>query len=237
MNNLNNSKPTRLSKVYFTWVIRDFGSAEWFHSLLEAIEDQDTQNRIEINIYLTAKIKEDDMNNIIVRLSHPLFLPNGLISEPDRMLFNAHDVVQVQDVGGEKDAITSLRSPTHFGRPNWDKVFSSLVDKHPETDVGVVRVHTLTSAASQSNSIRAPLQFFCGPPVLSGQLHQLCNKYSDPGTGGTRFFFGKGTFSRFVSRPCSNVIIVMSLFPQRTFKAKSRTFRPLLVFLSGRFTR
>ena len=54
--------------VRYCWVIRDFGSAEWFHSLLQAIEEQDTQNRIEINIYLTAKIKEDDMNNIIVRL-------------------------------------------------------------------------------------------------------------------------------------------------------------------------
>lgn len=53
-------------QVYFTWVIRDYGTAEWFHSLLHAIEEQDTQNRIEINIYLTAKIKEDDMNNIIV---------------------------------------------------------------------------------------------------------------------------------------------------------------------------
>ena len=48
------------------WVIRDFGTAEWFHSLLHAIEEQDTQGRIEINIYLTAKIKDDDMTNIIV---------------------------------------------------------------------------------------------------------------------------------------------------------------------------
>ena len=46
----------------------------------------------------------------------------------------------VQDVGAEKDAITSLRAPTHFGRPNWDRVFASIADKHPETDVGVVRV-------------------------------------------------------------------------------------------------
>ncbi|KAI0296920.1 NADPH oxidase [Multifurca ochricompacta] len=142
MNNFNNSKPTRLSKVYFTWVIRDFGSAEWFHSLLHAIEEQDTQNRIEINIYLTAKIKEDDMNNIIV-----------------------------QDVGAEKDAITSLRAPTHFGRPNWDRVFPSIAEKRPDTDVGV---------------------FFCGPSVLSRQLHQMCNKYSTP--NGTRFFFGKENF-------------------------------------------
>jgi hypothetical protein len=109
MNNFNASKPTRLSKVYFTWVIRDFGTAEWFHSLLHAIEEQDTQNRIEINIYLTGKIKDDDMTNIIV-----------------------------SDVGAEKDAITNLRAPTHFGRPNWDRVFTSIVEKHPETDVGVV---------------------------------------------------------------------------------------------------
>jgi NADPH oxidase len=142
MNNFNNSKPTRLSKVYFTWVIRDFGAAEWFHSLLHAIEEQDTMNKIEINIYLTAKIKEDDVNNIIV-----------------------------QDVGAEKDAITALRAPTHFGRPNWDRVFSSVVEKHPQTDVGV---------------------FFCGPPVLSKTLHQMSNKYSEP--GGTRFFFGKENF-------------------------------------------
>ncbi|OCH90477.1 NADPH oxidase [Obba rivulosa] len=142
MNHLNNSKPTRLSKVYFTWVIRDFGSAEWFHSLLHAIEEQDTQNRIEINIYLTAKIKEDDMNNIIV-----------------------------QDVGAEKDAITSLRAPTHFGRPNWDRVFSSIAEKHPETDVGVL---------------------FCGAPAIGRALHVCSNKYSTP--DGTRFHYGKENF-------------------------------------------
>jgi len=71
MNNLHHSHPTQLSKVYFTWVIRDYGSAEWFHSLLHAIEEQDTQNGIEINIYLTARIKEDDMTNIYVYLLLP----------------------------------------------------------------------------------------------------------------------------------------------------------------------
>lgn len=67
MNHLNKSEPTRLSKVYFVWVIRDFGSAEWFHSLLHAIEEQDLEGRIEISIHLTAKLKDDDMNNILVR--------------------------------------------------------------------------------------------------------------------------------------------------------------------------
>ena len=130
MNNFNNAKPTRLSKVYFTWVIRDFGVAEWFHSLLHAIEEKDVENRIEINIYLTAKIKEDDMNNIYVRAVLPLLYHSIHLT----LLYS----LQVQDVGADKDAITSLRAPTHFGRPNWDRVFSSIVEKHPETDVGVV---------------------------------------------------------------------------------------------------
>jgi len=142
MNKFESSQPTRLSKVYFTWVIRDFGSAEWFHSLLHAIEEADTRNRIEINIYLTATIKVDDLNNIYV-----------------------------QDVGAEQDAVTTLRAPTHYGRPNWDRVFSSISEKHPETDVGV---------------------FFCGPPVLSNMLHVKSNEYSTP--GGTRFFYGKENF-------------------------------------------
>ncbi|KAJ7603133.1 ferric reductase NAD binding domain-containing protein [Roridomyces roridus] len=139
MNNFSSAKPTRLSRsvVYFTWVIRDFGTAEWFHSLLHAIETQDTQNRIEINIYLTARIKEDDMNNIIV-----------------------------QDVGAEKDAITSLRAPTHFGRPNWDKIFTSITAKK--------RVGCRCAIAKA--------------------LHEKSNQYSSPNNEGTRFFFGKENF-------------------------------------------
>jgi hypothetical protein len=152
MNNFNHSSPTRLSKVYFVWVIRDFGTAEWFHSLLHAIEEQDTQNRIEISIYLTAKLKEDDMQNIYV-----------------------------SEVGAERDAITSLRAPTHFGRPNWDRVFGGLVDKHPDTDIGV---------------------FFCGPPVLSNSLHSMSVKYSS--AKGSRFFYGKGTLS-FIITPLESV--------------------------------
>lgn len=39
---------TRLRKVYFLWVCRDFGSFEWFRSLLLAIEAQDMDHQIEI---------------------------------------------------------------------------------------------------------------------------------------------------------------------------------------------
>jgi hypothetical protein len=50
----------------------------------------------------------------------------------------------------------------------WDRVFDSIANKHPDTDCGV---------------------FFCGPPVLSKQLHEMSNKYTSP--MGCRFFFGK----------------------------------------------
>ena len=42
-------KKTRLRKVYFFWICRDFGSFEWFRSLLLAIEAQDLANYIEIH--------------------------------------------------------------------------------------------------------------------------------------------------------------------------------------------
>jgi NADPH oxidase len=42
-------KRTRLQKVYFFWVCRDFGSFEWFRSLLLAIEAQDMSQQIEIH--------------------------------------------------------------------------------------------------------------------------------------------------------------------------------------------
>jgi hypothetical protein len=103
--------------------------------------------------------------------------------------------ILVNDVGAEVDAITSLRAPTYFGRPNvspsylslthavslppvadrdsmltpqWDRVFESIADKHPDTDCGV---------------------FFCGPTGLGETLKGMSNKYTSP--MGCRFFFGK----------------------------------------------
>ncbi len=54
------------ARSYFFWICRDFGSFEWFRSLLLAIEAQDVDNRIEIHTYLTAKIKADDATNIMI---------------------------------------------------------------------------------------------------------------------------------------------------------------------------
>jgi NADPH oxidase 2 len=161
-------KKTRLRKVYFFWVCRDFGSFEWFRSLLLAIEAQDLDNHIEIHTvslyplpsrsnpspplffvlslltlrqYLTAQIKPDDATNIMIN-----------------------------DVNSDRDAITGLRAPTNFGRPNWDMVFRSIRKLHSPAEAGV---------------------FFCGPKVLGSQLHIKCNMYSEPGFN---FVWGKENF-------------------------------------------
>ncbi|RPA98828.1 hypothetical protein L873DRAFT_1789958 [Choiromyces venosus 120613-1] len=134
-------KKTRLHKVYFFWICRDFGSFEWFRSLLLAIEAQDIGHLIEIHTYLTAKIKPDDATNIMIN-----------------------------DANAEKDAITGLRAPTNFGRPNWDTVFKSIRAIHKPAEVGV---------------------FFCGPKPLGSTLHVKCNQYSEPGFS---FVWGKENF-------------------------------------------
>ena len=51
--------------------------------------------------------------------------------------------------------LTLYTSCTQYGRPKWDRVFSSIASAHPATKVGV---------------------FFCGPPALSSTLHKMCLK-------------------------------------------------------------
>ncbi|KAI4125410.1 MAG: hypothetical protein LQ338_004272 [Usnochroma carphineum] len=132
---------TRLRKVYFFWVCRDYGSFEWFRSLLMAIEAQDMDSHIEIHTYLTASIQSDDAENIMIN-----------------------------DASAETDTITGLRTPTNFGRPNWDAIFRGIRKIHAPAEAGV---------------------FFCGPKPLGSQLHIKCNMYTAPDF---RFVWGKENF-------------------------------------------
>lgn len=73
----------------------------------------------------------------------------------------------------ERDAVTGLAQKTFYGRPNWDSIFAKMRDKHARTRVGV---------------------FFCGPAVLSDQLHTMCNKYSSDVVGDVHFVYNKENF-------------------------------------------
>ncbi|OAP62300.1 hypothetical protein AYL99_04503 [Fonsecaea erecta] len=133
---------TRLRKVYFFWVCRDFGSLEWFKSLLTAIESEDKCHAIEIHAYLTAKITAAQASNIVLN-------------------------------SGDTDAITGLRTPTNYGRPNWDMVFRAIRKIHWPGECGV---------------------FFCGPKGLGAELHVKCNMYTEAGDQGYSFVWGKENF-------------------------------------------
>lgn len=138
------SKQTRLCKVYFFWICRDKEAFEWFQSLLSVIEQEDTSQIIEINTFLTGKLKGDEILNLTLNYE-----------------------------AGKEDALTGLRSPTQFGRPNFGQIFYTLTQQHRATDIGV---------------------FFCGPKPLSKSLNLYCNQFSQSGPDGTKFHYNKENF-------------------------------------------
>ncbi|POY69925.1 hypothetical protein BMF94_7057 [Rhodotorula taiwanensis] len=138
------AEPLKLRKVYFFWVSREPASFEWFQSLLEAIEAQDADNLIEIYSYMTGHLGAGEIGNIFTN-----------------------------DVGTDRDAITGLRAPTHYGRPDWDRIFASIAAEHVATSVGV---------------------FCCGPAALSSTLHKMSLKHTSGQRGAARFVYHKERF-------------------------------------------
>ncbi|KAI9142397.1 ferric reductase NAD binding domain-containing protein [Paraphysoderma sedebokerense] len=140
---MNPTSVMKLRKVYFYWICRDKEAFEWFQDLLVALETEELENFLEINTYLTAPLKPNEIRNVIL------------------------------NTGNKKDAVTGLKSPTLFGRPNFDDIFEKIRTCHQGTDIGV---------------------FFCGPKVLSGTLHTACNKWTSAEDWGTKFYYHKENF-------------------------------------------
>ena len=139
----NSTTPLKLKRVYFVWSCRDKDAFSWFQDLLMVLEEENIDHFLEIHTYLTGKLDHSTIRN-----------------------------VYINDGVGGKDAVTNLKAGTHFGRPNWDQIFSRVQKRHKGKDIGV---------------------FFCGPKALSGVLHQQSNKWTDISSN-TRFFYGKENF-------------------------------------------
>jgi len=132
-----------LEKVHFYWVSRDKNAFEWFNEVLAALEHDNVNNFLEICTYLTGQLSVDEIRNVMY---------NGLDADYDQ--------------------ITGLQSPTYFGRPNWDQIFSEKAQRHNGQTIGV---------------------FFCGPSVLSKQLSKYCSKYTSTRSH-TVFLYHKENF-------------------------------------------
>ncbi|KAJ2853675.1 hypothetical protein J3B02_003030 [Coemansia erecta] len=120
----------KFKKVYFIWVCREIKSLEWFRDLLAALDAEDIGHIVETRTYLTGPLSVDHIRNISMN----------------------------QDRYGP-DAVTGLyRSPTYYGRPNFDKIFEDIGRRNPDTDIGV---------------------FFCGSKQLGRKIRNVKRKWNN----------------------------------------------------------
>eukprot|EP00803_Ostreobium_quekettii_P007709 evm.model.scf_293.5 EVM.evm.TU.scf_293.5 scf_293:83743-88253(+) len=127
-----------VKQVYFYWTVRLRMESIWFKHLLEAISEEDTDNLLQINIHVTSIRKANDVRVMLLRLAQK---------------------AKADQEGGDAVSTLQTRAITHFGRPNWDEVFTNVKRTHPEeSNIGV---------------------FYCGPNPLAKVLAAQVKKHSD----------------------------------------------------------
>ncbi|KAJ1818428.1 hypothetical protein LPJ60_004331 [Coemansia sp. RSA 2675] len=136
----------RIVKVYFLWVCRDIQALEWFQDLLVALDEEDIGDVLEIRTYLTGQLHIDQIRNI------------ALYQDPEG-----------------PDAVTGLyRSPTYYGRPNFNNIFENIGLATPGSDIGV---------------------FFCGPKQMGRTIRKISRKWTNNFKyANTKFVFHKENF-------------------------------------------
>ncbi|CAK9876033.1 unnamed protein product [Sphagnum jensenii] len=137
-----------MTKAYFYWVTREQGSFDWFRGVMKDVEESDQKAVIEMHNYLTSVYEEGDARSALVTMLQ------ALNQAKDGM-----------------DFVSGTRARTHFGRPDWKTVFSSLAATHKDKHIGV---------------------FYCGPVALVKELQTLCSTYTSKST--TKFEFHKENF-------------------------------------------
>ncbi|XP_010521419.1 PREDICTED: respiratory burst oxidase homolog protein E [Tarenaya hassleriana] len=142
------NKTERAMNAHFYWVTREPGSFEWFRGVMEEISDMDCRGQIELHNYLTSVYDEGDARSTLIKMVQALNHAR-------------HGV----------DILSGTRVRTHFARPNWKEVFSSIARKHPNSTIGV---------------------FYCGIPTVAKELKELAQDMTHKTT--TRFEFHKEHF-------------------------------------------
>ena len=127
-----------LKKVDFIWINRDQKSFEWFVNLLSQLEAEQQEQGGEMNrfldmhMYVTSALQKTDMKAVALQM--------------------AFDLVYEKE---HRDLVTGLKSRTHAGRPNWNRVFTQL----REEKKGKVTV------------------FYCGNPLAGRIIKEHCRKF------------------------------------------------------------
>ncbi|CAK9197881.1 unnamed protein product [Sphagnum jensenii] len=136
------------SNALFYWVTREQGSFDWFRRVMREVEEIDTKGAIEMHNYLTSIYEEGDARSSLVTMLQALHhAKNGV------------------------DFVSGTRARTHFGRPNWKRVFSNLATTQKDKTIGV---------------------FYCGPPALGKELDLLSKTFTQKSS--TKFDFHEEHF-------------------------------------------
>ncbi|KAK9055408.1 hypothetical protein SSX86_026491 [Deinandra increscens subsp. villosa] len=135
-------------RAYFYWVTREQGSFEWFKGVMDDIAEYDKNNIIEMHTYLTCVHEEGDARSALIAM-----------------------VQSLQHAKNGVDVVSQSRIRTHFSRPNWKRVFSTLATNHDSARIGV---------------------FYCGAQTLVKSLESIAKEFSIETS--TRFEFHKENF-------------------------------------------
>lgn len=137
------------SKAYLYWVTREQGSFVWFKDVLtETSKIKQKQDVVEMHNFLSSVYQDGDARSAIISAIQALHHSKKGI-----------------------DIVSKTPVRTHFGRPNWFRIFSNLAHRHKRERIGV---------------------FYCGPSLLARELERLCTKFSTQTT--TRFVFHKENY-------------------------------------------
>jgi NADPH oxidase len=107
-----NSSGTPFLSNFNNRIVPNIDSFEWFQTLIASLEQEvirtphdekngvgESQEFLRVHNYLTAKLDESTVQNIIIN-----------------------------DTGAVYDPLTGLKSRTHYGRPNWKAMFTGMRD-------------------------------------------------------------------------------------------------------------
>ncbi|KAF4553416.1 Ferric reductase NAD-binding domain-containing protein 1 [Elsinoe fawcettii] len=129
-------------RVDFHWIVRDKNYLSWFSDLLNHISSGSHSPNLDVRIHNHLTKKRTDINQHIFRW---LLEQHRTESQP-------------------MSPLTGLIAPTHFGRPDFPRIF----DEHYK------EVSELFSRDKKRR--RRVGVFFCGAPVIGAQLADLCHE-------------------------------------------------------------
>eukprot|EP00042_Codosiga_hollandica_P030858 m.181821 g.181821 ORF g.181821 m.181821 type:complete len:207 (+) comp53476_c0_seq1:3120-3740(+) len=130
----------RVKKLFVVWVCRDVTSFHWFADYLSEVQLDEARRVqaarenheiyepcIDIRIYLSGVAgRKEDLSEVLFQVG-----------------------IGAAQQANELDLITSLRSATRFGRPDFGTMFQEVEERYPGQHIGV---------------------FYCGPPELGRVL-------------------------------------------------------------------